>query len=359
MNCKTNNNIENKKLEINLLNVQCLTQAKMVEIEQAFNDDSPTNSKVFCLVETRQTRNNIKFSDSMKSINKMRKTGDKKGGGILILWKNNFINIEEIESSHTDLLVVKCTLGKYLFNMIVLYLSTNDEKRNIILDKEISKTVEKLNNENLLLLGDFNGHTEIIGKQKLNRNGKRVLSFGERYNLTLLNLDEKCTGEVTWEQNEKQSVIDFVLRNENMYANFMKMNIDDHWDILKISDHNLISVEFQFTKITKYEKNEQKYISFNKKCEYAIEKYVEYIENNIEENLNINTFNKILKDAETNYLKLTVKKKIKLNNDIEPMWINNEIKKEIAKKIIINEERRRETESINQNLLKIQYDGTI
>ena len=57
----------------------------------------------------------------MKFINKMRTTGDKRGG-ILTSWKNNFINIKEIESSHVEILVVKFTVGKYLFNMIVVYL---------------------------------------------------------------------------------------------------------------------------------------------------------------------------------------------------------------------------------------------
>ena len=39
-----------------------------------------------------------------------------------------------------------------------------------------------------------------------------------------------------------ESVIDFVLCNEKMYDKIEKMNIDDNWEIMKISDHNLIQV---------------------------------------------------------------------------------------------------------------------
>ena len=44
----------------------------------------------------------------------------------------------------------------------------------------------------LLILGDFNGHIGVLGTQKLNRNGKRVI---ENFNLNLSNLDDKCNGE--------------------------------------------------------------------------------------------------------------------------------------------------------------------
>ena len=62
-------------------------------------------------------------------------------------------------------------------------------------------------------MGDFNGHIGLLGKQKLNRNGKVVLNLMEKYNLILLNMDANCCGETTRSQNNEQSTIDYVLVN--------------------------------------------------------------------------------------------------------------------------------------------------
>ena len=65
----------------------------------------------------------------------------------------------------------------------------------------------------------------MLGNQKLNRNGKRVIDIIENFNCNLLNLDDKCNGELTWAQGEYNSVIDFVLANEDMYKDFVQMDI--------------------------------------------------------------------------------------------------------------------------------------
>ena len=78
-----------------------------------------------------------------------------------------------------------------------------------------------------MVLGDFNGHIGFIGPQNLNYNGNNVLNLIEKWNLILLNGDEKCEGVITRRQRIIGSAIDFILVNQEMYNFFESMNIDE------------------------------------------------------------------------------------------------------------------------------------
>ena len=66
----------------------------------------------------------------------------------------------------------------------------------------------------------------------------------ERWNLTLLNGVEGCTGENTREQEGVFSAIDFVLTNQSMFRTFEKMHIDKQRREFNLSDHFLIKTTF-------------------------------------------------------------------------------------------------------------------
>ena len=357
-NIKINSSIHNNstKLNINLINVQYLTQPKYIEIENILENDID-NINIFCLVETQQTRNSIKTRDSTKYLSQMREKSDKKGGGLLVIWKNEELALDHIVSDHPDILVAHVNIRKLDFILILVYISTNNELRNIKIYKELKKIASKYDNKKLIFLGDFNGHIEILGKQKLNKNGKTLLKFVEDNNLNILNLDQNCQGLITWKQNENNSVIDFALTNENMYKNFNKMIIDDEWKKLDISDHCLITIQID---ILNNKKNTDKKveITFNRKSEKAINKFKEYVNTKIEESDNlqdIDQINEIICEAEEKVLKVRLKKQIKPNEKIEPMWITREIKKEIAQKRIINKKRRKAKNPITNTRLKREF----
>ena len=80
--------------------------------------------------------------------------------------------------------------------------------------------LEKWEEKNVLLMGDFNGHLGFIGTQELNYNGQIVLQTMERYNLVLLNGAEECQGTNTREQGGDRSAIDFMLVNRSFYNLF-------------------------------------------------------------------------------------------------------------------------------------------
>ena len=60
---------------------------------------------------------------------------------------------------------------------------------------------EKYNtNEKLLFIDDFNGHIGSLGEQIINKNGQSLHYFVDKYNLSIMNLDMECEGEITWQQ---------------------------------------------------------------------------------------------------------------------------------------------------------------
>ena len=294
----------------------------MLEIEEKIMEKE---NSIFCVVETHQKRNNIHINDNINFLSKMRETKDKKGGGIALIWnKNDAPKVEEIVSSHSDILVSKINIGDCSFYIIVVYMSTNDDNRNCILYKELGKFTEKFLNEKILILGDFNGHIGVVGPQKMNKNGQKLINFTDKYNLNILNLDTNCSGEITWEQGIMNSAIDYALCNEKMYSHFLNMIIDEEWEVLKISDHNLININFSFKKNIKFV-NKNKIITYNSKKDQDIDKYL----NNIQQNINNSTndmdmvaFNELIRDSQNKYLEKTFVKRLDNNNKPDPPWFN-------------------------------------
>ncbi|CAL4059364.1 unnamed protein product, partial [Meganyctiphanes norvegica] len=94
----------------------------------------------------------------------------------------------------------------------------------------------------------FNAHIGLLGAQTIDRNGRMILKWLNEYNLTMLNLDDRCEGTTTWEARDQKSTVDFVLVNQKMYSRFIEMEIDEKREKIDISDHNLITVTFKMKK---------------------------------------------------------------------------------------------------------------
>ena len=54
------------------------------------------------------------------------------------------------------------------------------------------------------LLGDFNGHAGYKRPQNINQNGKIILELTEKYDLFMLNYDQECRGEITYERGPRE-----------------------------------------------------------------------------------------------------------------------------------------------------------
>ena len=330
-------------MKINLINTQWLSQMKFMDIDNLLQSD---DMSIMCLVETHMNTNNVKMANNVKFINKMRKIEDTKGGGLMIAWINDNFEIQETEHIHADIISAKTKFKTLEFHIILVYISTNNQGRNDILYKKIIFLLNKYHDRKIFIVGDFNGHIGILGSQKINKNGKRLIDLSDNHDLNILNLDTNCNGTTTWSQRDHESVIDFALVNEKMYRHFYEMTIDEKHDILSISDHNLLQIILHFDKPeSNHNKNEIISISFNKKDDDAIENFLNYIDQatiNEENEINMDKLNKIIRDAEQEFLKVTITKKKSNKNDAEPPWMNSQIKKEISKRRFINKLRRNE-----------------
>ena len=332
---KNDNAGKNKNIVVNMLNVQYLTQSKLIEIETHMSNDD-----IFFLLETHQKRNQLKIKPVNRCLQKFRLPEDKKGGGFMILWKNNISReITEVKTKHSDINLLQYKEGKTIFFFLVVYMATNDNLRNITILSEIRMIIKKYENNQLLILGDFNGHLGFLGPQKLNLNGQNVLKLMNDLDLILINDDQLCQGEITWQQNNYKSAIDFVLANTNMYQRIEKMVIDEQGDKFNISDHNLITVQLKLIgeKNLPFVKNEMS--SFYKINDVTKEKFLNYAINiidNLEENeldnFKIDKFEQIIVESATENMKVNIRRAVKINNKKDPIWFSKEIDNEISKK---------------------------
>ena len=163
------------------------------------------------------------------------------------------IEIENIETKHKDIMLVKCRIFNLKFKMMIVYFSVGnlegDRNRNDLMRIECEEIMSKAKEEeSLMILEDFNGHLELIGKRKIDRNGEMVLDWLLEYDLILLNGDSKCVGQYTWGTQEQQNAIDFVLVNKEMHKHLSEMRIDEEKQVIDLSDHNLVTVVFKATK---------------------------------------------------------------------------------------------------------------
>ena len=84
--------------------------------------------------------------------------------------------------------------------------------------------------------------------------------------------------------------------------------------------------------------------------------FIENITSEIGEEIDLLKLNQVIKDAEKQFLSVTVKKRLDKENEVEPMWINDGIKKEIAKRRIICKNRRKENNPELKLAFKEEFD---
>ena len=196
------------------INIQGLTNDKMVELQQFVEK----KNDVMLLVETHLMYDKIKeINKDIRRIDKYRTEGDKKGGGLSIIFnKKTKMLINEEKHNNPDIMVINLNDRSIKIKIVLVYFSVRGKPEDRIRNSKIKQDIEKILqnwDKPLILIGDFNGHIQGIGYQREDENGRIILDFVGRYKLNLLNLDERCIGEATWENKGRRSTIDFVLVN--------------------------------------------------------------------------------------------------------------------------------------------------
>ena len=360
MNKEKTPNLDISTLKLLLINAQGLTQEKMCEVEE--KTDSST---IFCITETQHKRVKVQTLPTTNIICKMRALNDKKGGGLMVVYKpSNLLKIKEVMCGHDDILVVECKYVDISFKIILVYMSTDDGNRNSRILNYIERLINDFDeNESLFLMGDFNGHVGFIGPQDLNKNGKIVINLMEKYNLSMLNVDINCQGVITWSQGEKRSVIDFVLVNSGAYGFFHSMHVDEENEELDFSDHRLITV---FLKVAHKKRNYAenfKVYTYLKIDETTKEDFLLEVEGELdtfsESNMNMQLFDKIVAEKSKQTMERTVRRRVNASDPrkVEPIWFNKTIRKEISIRRNINKKRRKAKSDQERIIFEEQYNA--
>ena len=90
------------KINIKYVNIQGLTKAKSAEIEKLIESDKD----IICLSETQQKFDKIEVDNTLSTISEMRDLKDKKGGGLMMIFKNNsHIELKKEVSRNKDIYI--------------------------------------------------------------------------------------------------------------------------------------------------------------------------------------------------------------------------------------------------------------
>ena len=336
----------------------------MAEIEDMFlRKDGRLN--LVCLTETQKKQDSILISKNVVNINSMREKKDRKGGGLMILYrKNNKMNFNKIENKNKNILEIEGRCLGIKLRIVLVYFDvrkgTKGTNANKPIQRAVEKIIEKEEEEALIILGDFNGHIGIIKETRpLDKNGKMILRWLDDYNLTLLNLDEKCEGAFTRTIKDQKSIVDYVLINKKMYNRFKEMKIDENKEIYDRSDHNLITVNFMVKNEGNIRKNpmiEREYYTKDPETlKIYCEKLEQYGEENKIEDLTemLETEEKIAKEI---LLKKYRRKEIQSENKTEESpWMNDQIRKEIQKRKEWNKATRNAKSERERSRLENEY----
>lgn len=334
------------ELIVDLINVQGLTDLKACEIGKILGDDE--NIRIIGLVETQEKYKRVEWMDGVEDIAQRREMSDKKGGGMLLITREeNDINMGRVEEECRDILVAEVCVRGWECKLVLVYLDTGDTERNVGIYGRLDAIIESSGElVPLLVFGDFNGHVGYLGEQRINGNGRMLLEFIEKWNLIMLNMDDACEGLYTRVQGEERSVIDYYLVNEKMYDKFRRMKIDEDKDDYDMSDHCYLSAVFQ---INKEERNRREEITerreyYRVKDKECMKNYVERLEAKFvtEENMDVNRMECLIKETADECLKKPVRIK-KSRNDgriLEQKWMTAEIRREIKKRKRLNREKR-------------------
>ena len=168
------------------------------------------------------------------------------------------------------------------------------------------------------IMGDFNAHGRIIGKQTINYNGKIVLDIMTENNIIMLNYTDKCKGTYTWSRGQSRIVIDFVIVNSLSFRICDQMEIDEQQEKIDLTDHNLFEISLKLNNMhpnyVRRGKWEEKI--YYKLDEKSIEKYITQMEKDINthNDIPIEEFNKRVGKAADKTLMSKYKRRLLKNN---------------------------------------------
>ena len=148
-------------MNVYLINVQGLTLDKKIEIERLISENGECVN-IVAVVETQMKYRKMDWSKGIQVVDKMRKEQDKKGGGLLMAVDGDRCRFDKLSNVSEDLLIVRVEIVGFEVVIFVIYLDVKYRERNKKIVEDLERNLEKHEDENIILVGDFNGHLGFI-----------------------------------------------------------------------------------------------------------------------------------------------------------------------------------------------------
>ena len=318
-------------------------------IKRIIEEESPI---IVGLVETKLKEEDVV---NIKGYNIERADRDEEGGGVLIAYKESLQNIvilvREYKKHNCEMLWLKINNKKLNARIGLIYMP-QESRTSIetlkeiyrVIEEEVQKSIEM--NEKIVVMGDLNCKIgEIIKGNSVvvTKGGKLLLKIINKYKLKIVNAEKCCQGLWTRREGENESILDYIIVNEenievieNMIIDTNQMitpysiEISNGTKVRKYSDHFTITCTINWTmekETTKHVKrlSSKKYGEFREELERK--KVSEIIDQrNICESYT-EWNNKVVEIRDKYSMKKKVQRKWKVNRQLTKA--KNKIKKEL------------------------------
>ena len=226
---KRKKSIEKKLREITVYynNIRGM-KSKIDSLADAIEETKPT---MFALVETHLEDGEV--IEEIEGYIPIRNNRNKFGGGVMIGVKEEIIgSVIQLETNNTknieQIWIEVGTKTKYKIGVIYL---PRGEKANIneiketyeAIQQEIQKGKEK--GQRVLVLGDFNSKTRDAGGP--DKGGKELERMVKEVDYAIVNELQVTTGKWTRVENDKKSVLDYMLVDKKEITSITSMLIDE------------------------------------------------------------------------------------------------------------------------------------
>ena len=119
------------KLSIELINIQGLTDTKMIELCKILKEKRDRNESVLLgLVETHEKYRKIAFPTAIQVVHQMRDDEDKKGGGLMMISADDSLEISKLDSRNSDVMIAEVKQSHFVFIVMLIYVDVADRLRN-------------------------------------------------------------------------------------------------------------------------------------------------------------------------------------------------------------------------------------
>ena len=146
------------------------------DIELLISKYSPA---AICLQETLQTPHQ---TQTIEHDSAYYKSGIHGHGGVCILVKNEFIPSQVQFQADLQAVAACITINNKTYTVASVYVLPSEAINELAFDRMINSFSSRY-----LILGDFNGHSHLLGAYPENERGKVVEKLIDRHNLILLN----------------------------------------------------------------------------------------------------------------------------------------------------------------------------